>query len=80
MGQEVDAWPADEVEALSPAEWQAFLRRWFRKRGWGDVAAPKLADGLANLYKNESDRDPQVCICVRARASMHVRLRRLITS
>ena len=60
MAQEVDAWPADEVEALSNPEWRAFLRRWFRKRGFGELAAPKIADGLARLYQNESDRDPQV--------------------
>lgn len=29
MAQEVDPWPANEVEALSPPEWHLFLRRWY---------------------------------------------------
>lgn len=60
MAQEVDAWPADEVEALSPPEWRAFLRRWFRQHGWGQHTAAQLAEGLERLYRNESDRDPQL--------------------
>lgn len=60
MGQEVDAWPAAEVGGLSAPEWRVFLRRWFWGKGWGEAAAVEVADGLERLYKNESERDPQV--------------------
>ena len=33
MAQEIDPWPANEVEALSTPEWQLFLRRWYVRRG-----------------------------------------------